>query len=144
MNAAGLAMLKGFETCRLTAYRDEGGKLTNGWGHTGDDVYEGQTITQAQADAWLLQDLQEFEDAVRGMVTVPLTDNQFSALVDFAFNDGPANLQSSTLLKLVNAGDFDGAAAQFPRWDHERINGTEKEVQGLLNRRRAEQALFQS
>lgn len=139
-NAAGIQLIKSYEGCKLTAYQDQVGVWTIGYGHTGDDVYEGQTITQDEAESLFLQDLKKREDAVSGVVTVPLSDGQFSALVSFVYNLGIGALETSALLRCVNASNFDAAAAQFLRWDHE----GSKVIQGLLNRRTAEQELFES
>ena len=140
MGAAGLALLKSFEGCKLTAYPDPGTggePWTIGWGHTGG-VKRGDTCTQAQADAWLLQDLDRFEQAVERLVSVTLTQNQFDALVSFAYNCGQGSLQTSTLLRKLLAGDYAGAQQQFSRWN--RANG--KEMPGLTRRRAAEAELF--
>jgi lysozyme len=134
----GLTLTKGFESCRLTTYLDIGGVPTNGWGHTGPDVFMGQTITQATADANLLSDLQRFVNDVNNEVTVPLTQGEFDALVDFTFNDGNGAFMGSTLIKMLNAGDYAGAAAQFVRWDH----AAGQVVAGLLRRRTAEAQEF--
>ena len=139
-NAAGISLIKQFEGVRLTAYQDMVGVWTIGYGHTGPEVKKGLSITQQQADQLLAADLQTFETGVGKAVTVPLNANQFSALVSFSYNLGLANLQSSTLLRLLNQGDYAGAAAQFPRWD--RAGG--QIVAGLRRRRQAEQALFQT
>jgi lysozyme len=135
----GLALTKGFEGCELTAYQDQVGVWTIGYGHTGAGVVSGLIITQGQADALLLSDISAAITFVNQVVTVPLQQNHFDALVDFAFNLGRAALSGSTLLKLVNAGNFPGAAGQFPLWDH--AGG--QVVAGLLRRRQAEQAMFQ-
>ena len=140
MGAAGLALLKSFEGCKLAAYPDPGTggePWTIGWGHTGG-VKRGDTCTQAQADAWLLQDLDRFEQAVERLVSVTLTQNQFDALVSFAYNCGQGSLQTSTLLRKLLAGDYAGAQQQFSRWN--RANG--KEMPGLTRRRAAEAELF--
>jgi len=137
--AKGLALTKSFEGCRLTAYRDSTGILTIGWGHTGPDVYEGLVWTQDQADAALLEDLAVVIACVNHVVKVTITQNQFDAMVDFCYNAGRGNFTSSTLLRLVNAGDIDGAAAQFALWVHA---GT-LVLDGLVRRRAAEAALFQ-
>ncbi|WP_047238415.1 lysozyme [Chromobacterium subtsugae] len=137
-NAAGISLIKQFEGVRLAAYQDMEGVWTIGYGHTGPDVKKGMAITQQQADQLLAEDLQTFETGVGKAVTVPLNENQFSALVSFSYNLGLGNLRSSTLLRLLNKGDYAGAAAQFPRWD--RAGG--QVVPGLLRRRQAEQALF--
>ncbi|ATP27520.1 muraminidase [Chromobacterium violaceum] len=137
-NAAGISLIKQFEGVRLAAYQDMVGVWTIGYGHTGPDVKAGLAITQQQADQLLAADLEKFETGVRKAVIVPLNANQFSALVSFSYNLGLGNLRSSTLLRLLNKGDYDGAAAQFPRWN--RAGG--QAVPGLTRRRKAEQALF--
>ncbi|WP_047248625.1 lysozyme [Chromobacterium subtsugae] len=140
INTAGLNLIKQFEGLRLQAYQDAVGVWTIGYGHTGADVRAGQTISQTQAEQLLQNDLTRFETGVTGQVKTPLNGNQFSALVSFSYNLGLGNLQSSTLLRLLNQGDYAGAAAQFPRWD--RAGG--QQLPGLLKRRLAEQTLFQS
>jgi len=135
---AGIALTKGFEGLRLTAYRDCGGVLTIGYGHTGPDVVEGMTIDEAQAEALLRADLQSAVDCVNRAVTAAITQNQFDALVDFCFNVGCGSLLKSTLLKKVNASDFAGAAEQFALWVHA---GGEV-VAGLVRRRKLEAEMF--
>ncbi len=136
----GLALTEQFEGLRLTAYQDSVGKWTIGYGHTGADVTPGLTITQEQASALLLQDVASAVAAVNRLVTVPLTQNQFDALVDFTFNAGQGNLASSTLLRELNAGNTAGAAAQFLVW----VYAGGVQLPGLVKRRQAESALFQS
>jgi lysozyme len=136
--AQALDLIKGFESCRLEAYQDSIGVWTIGWGHT-RGVKEGDTCTQEQADAWLLEDAQEAVDAVLRLVKVNLTGGQFAALVSFAFNLGQANFARSTLLKNLNHADFGLAANEFPKWSF--AGG--KHLDGLLRRRLAEQAVFQ-
>ncbi|MDN4481843.1 lysozyme [Demequina muriae] len=135
----GLDLIRDFEKCRLKAYRDSGGRWTIGYGHTAG-VREGDTITQAQADTFLKADVAATVHAVNGMVKVPVSQCQFDALVDFAFNCGANALMHSTLLKKLNAGDYDGAAAEFLRWDHD--NG--QRVAGLTKRRTADKTLFEA
>ncbi|MEO9385901.1 lysozyme [Chromobacterium phragmitis] len=140
INAAGLNLIKQFEGLRLIAYQDAVGIWTIGYGHTGPDVAPGKAITQLQADQLLQNDLARFESGVSNLVKVPLNANQFSALVSFSYNLGLGNLQSSTLLRLLNQRDYAGAAGQFPRWD--KAGG--RVLPGLSRRRLAEQALFQA
>lgn len=135
----GVDLIKGFEGCRLTAYQDQVGVWTIGYGHTGPEVVPAFTITQDQAEGILKHDLIRFEDGVNNAVKVSLSQNQFDALVSFSYNLGLHTLQNSTLLKLLNSGDYDGAAGEFVKWDH--AGG--QVVAGLLHRRQAEQALFQ-
>lgn len=143
INAAGIALLKQFEGCKLVAYPDPGtggGPWTIGYGHTGDDVTQSTTWTQRQCDAALVSDLAKFEDAVTDMVNTTITDNQFSALVVLCYNIGVNNLSSSTLLADVNANKLGSAAAQFAVWN--RAAG--KVMPGLAARRAAERTLFTS
>jgi lysozyme len=131
---------KQFEGCKLTAYPDPatgGEPWTIGYGHTGG-VKQGDTITQAQADALLLADLKSAINAVESSVTTPMTDDEESALVDLVFNIGIGNFQHSTLLRLLNAGNHTDAAKEFQKWNH--ANG--KVLVGLSNRRAAEAELF--
>ena len=136
----GFKLITTFEGCDLTAYDDGGGVWKIGYGHTGDDVYSGLTISQTQAEEWLSGDLEKFESYVEDAVEVQLNDNQFSALVCFCFNVGPGTdgLGGSTLLKRLNEGDYPGAANQFPRWN--KVNG--EPWLGLTRPRLAERALF--
>jgi len=146
-NAAGLSLIRQAEGLRLRAYPDPGtggDPWTIGIGTTrypdGRKVRRGDTCTPQQADKYLAHDLQGFERDVAAMVTVPLTGNQFSALVSFAYNVGAPALRSSTLLRLLNAGDYAGAANQFLRWN--RAAG--RVFPGLVRRRAAERDLFLS
>ena len=135
---AGISLTKQCESCRLSAYQDLRGIWTIGYGHTGPDVHAGMVITQQEADALLAQDLEVAAEGVRRLVKVPLTQFQFDALVDFAFNLGVGSLERSTLLRLLNEGKYLLAGGQFPVWDH----AGDKVVPGLLARRDAEQRLF--
>lgn len=133
----GLALTKLFEGDVLTAYRDQCAVWTIGYGHTAG-VRAGQTITQQEAEALLIDDVQAAARCVNEVVTVRLTQSQFDALVDFAFNVGTDNFRNSTLLTEINTGHFPKAAAQFRLWDH--CGGTVNA--GLLRRRKAEAAEF--
>ena len=129
------------EGLRLVAYPDPGtggAPWTIGYGHTGADVYEGLTCTSEQADTWLLDDVQSAVNAVNVHVTVAITQHQFDALVDFAFNCGAGNFESSTLLELLNAGNAAGADEQFARW----VRGGGHILPGLVKRRALEAAWF--
>jgi lysozyme len=141
INQAGLDLIKHFEGLRLEAYPDPatgGEPVTIGYGHTGG-VKMGDKIDQAKADEYLKQDCEKFEKHVSEMVTVEINDNQFAALVSFAYNVGPANLKSSTLLKLLNSkASNEDVGAQFLRWN--KAQG--KEMPGLTKRRNAEKELF--
>ena len=135
----GKELIKSFEGFRLTAYKDGGGVWTIGWGHTGSDVTPGRSITQERADFLFDADIIEFEEGVNSLVKVPLTQNQFDALVSFAYNCGGDALENSTLLRLLNEGEYVRAAAQLPRWNKD--NGVV--VKGLVRRRAAERQLFE-
>lgn len=136
----GLALTEQFEGCQLSAYQDEAGVWTIGYGHTGPDVTAGLKITESQAQELLSQDISAAADFVNKVVMVPLSQSEFDALVDFVFNVGRGAFKGSTMLRRLNAGDFSGAAAQFQKWDH--AGG--KVVAGLLRRRVAEEAMFQA
>ena len=137
-SAAGLALTKSFEGLRLEAYRDVGGVLTIGYGHTGPDVTDGETITEECAEMLLRADIAPCVAFVNRVVTVPLTQGQFDALVDFAYNEGREHLLNSTLLKMVNASRFDAAAAEFGIW----VYAAGLPQMGLVRRRDAEQVMF--
>jgi len=134
----GIDLIKNFEGCRLTAYRCPANILTIGYGHTGSDVSTGQKITQEQAEKLLKSDLLVHCNNVSRLVKVPLTQNQFDALVSFEFNVGYGNFASSTMLKLLNQKKYREAAAQFDRW----VYANRKVLAGLVKRRAAEKALF--
>lgn len=136
-SGAGLALTEDFEGCKLTAYQDSGGVWTNGYGNT-HGVVPGSTITQEQAVADLHANIQSSVNDVNRLVTIQLSQGEFDALVDFDFNLGSANLGQSTLLSLINSGDFSGAADQFDRWDE--CKGTV--LAGLLRRRQSETREF--
>lgn len=136
----GINLISEHEGCKLKAYRCQAGVLTIGVGHTGSDVVEGMTITQAQANELLRRDLSRFESGVDGAVRVPLTQNMFDALVSLSFNIGLGAFQKSTLLAKLNASDYMGAADQFLVWN--RAGGSISK--GLQRRRVAERKLFQT
>ena len=138
------ALLKKFEGCKLTAYRCPANVCTIGYGHTtsagAPPVKDGMTITQQQADDILSRDLVKFETAVHNIVHQPLNQHQFDVLVDFAYNAGIGNLQSSTLLKKVNAAKFDEVPAELMKW----TKGGGKVLAGLVRRRQAESSWWVS
>lgn len=136
----GLNLIKEFEGLELRAYKDSVGVVTIGYGSTGPHVSMGMTITADQAEALLKNDVSRFEKGVMDLVTVPITQNQFDALVSFSFNLGLGNLKASTLLRKLNSLDYVGAANEFPRWN--KAGG--KALAGLTRRREAEKKLFLS
>jgi len=139
---AGLNLIKGFEGKRLYAYDDGVGVWTIGFGTikhpNGVRVKKGDVCTEKQAEEYLRNDLVKFEAAINKLVKVPLSQNQFDALASFTYNLGESNLSSSTLLKKLNKGDYQGAADQFLAW--KKAGG--KVLPGLVRRREAERALF--
>lgn len=140
----GILLIKKFEGCSLTAYQDSVGVWTIGYGWTqsvaGKPVGRGMTITQNTAEQLLLTGLSQYETGVTSLVSKPLTQHQFDALVSFAYNIGIKSLGTSTLLKKLNAGDYQGAADEFPKWN--KAGG--KVLNGLVARRAAERSLFLS
>lgn len=127
----------------IASYRCPAGKWTIGWGHT-KGVRSGQKITVEQAEDFLRQDLEECCNQVIAAVKVDLSQAQLDALVSFVFNLGIGNFQSSTLLKKLNRGDYDGAATEFSKWNKARDakTGVLGSLPGLTRRRTAEAALF--
>lgn len=140
---AGIGLIKRFEGFSGKPYRCPADIPTIGYGSTryadGREVsMSDQPITEAQAVQLLADTLGRYEKGVTGLVTVPLTQSQFDALVSFAYNLGLGNLGNSTLLKKLNNRDYSGAADEFPRW----VRGGGKILPGLVARREAERKLF--
>ena len=142
INQAGVDLIKRFEGFRAEAYLDPIGIPTIGYGHingvTKRDVRNGRTITEAQAEQFLREDLAVAEAAVERLISVPLNENQFSALVSFTFNLGAGNLQSSTLRRKLNSGDYGAVPAEMARW----VKAGGQTLAGLVRRRGAEGDLF--
>ena len=138
MSQSGKDMLVDFEGVRLKAYKCPAGVWTIGIGATNPPVNATDEITREEAFKRLDRDLVQYEDGVKRLIQVGLTQGQFDALVDFAYNAGVGALQKSTLLKKVNAGKFDEVPAEFMKW----TKGGGKELPGLVRRRRAEVKLW--
>ncbi|EOJ6089126.1 lysozyme [Klebsiella michiganensis] len=143
----GIALIKRFEGCRLTAYPDPGtggAPWTIGYGWTGKvdgkTIRPGMKIDDAIAERLLRTGVVSFDQAVSKMLKVSVTQNQYDALVSLAYNIGTRALSSSTLMKKLNAGDVKGAADEFLRWN--KSGG--KAMSGLTNRRKAEREVFLS
>lgn len=135
----GMDLIKKHEGLRLKAYVCPAGKLTIGYGHTGRDVYDGLEITEDIADALLRKDLATFEWQLSNLVTVPVTQNQFDAMLSLLYNIGSANFRKSTLLRLVlNNPDNPAIPSEFLRWKY--AGG--KALPGLVARRKDEAALY--
>ena len=135
----GLEMIKEFEGLRLKAYKCPAGVWTIGYGHT-KTAKPNLVITKAEATKLLIKDLAWVEAAVSKHVTVYLNQSQYDALCSFTYNVGATALKRSTLVRLLNAGDYEGAERQFKRWN--KAGG--KALKGLTRRRKAEEALFAS
>ena len=140
----GIALIKQFEGCKLTAYQDSVGVWTIGYGWTqpvdGKPIRAGMTIKQETAERLLKTGLVSYENDVSRLVKVDLTQGQFDALVSFTYNLGARSLSTSTLLRKLNAGDYAGSSDEFLRWN--KAGG--KVLNGLTRRREAERALFLS
>jgi lysozyme len=140
INTDGLNLLKASEGCRLTAYKDQRGIWTIGYGSAATahpEICEGMTITQDQAELYLKKDLENFYHLDQ-YLSEQVNDNQFSALVCLVYNIGLKALKTSTLIKAINDDIKTQIKSQWLSWDH--VNGVED--QGLLNRRKAELALY--
>ena len=141
---AGIDLIKQFEGVRLESYVCPAGVLTIGVGHTSaagpPKVVPGMKITYQEANEILARDLVKYESAVDRLVTVPLSQNQFDALVSFTFNVGEGALAKSTLLKKLNAGKYSEVPAELMKW----TKGGGRELPGLVRRRRAECAMWRS
>jgi len=138
-----LQLVEDSEGLSLTAYQDPAGVWTIGYGHT--PSFSGQSITLGYAQVLLKNDLAHFEMGVTNLThDVPTSDNQYSAMVDFAYNLGLGALGGSTLLRLHRRGDYLDAANEFLKWDHAHVDGQLVVLRGLLIRRQKEQMLYLS
>lgn len=152
----GINLIKKFEGCRLTAYKCPAGIWTIGYGHTGADVTSGKTISQDEADRLFKQDLKVHSKNVSKLLTVPVNQNQFDALVSLEYNIGVGNFKSSSILRLLNQRKFFEAGARFlfenpnSKTPEEKYKGCwvfdnkKKVLNGLVRRRAEEQRLFLS
>jgi lysozyme len=139
INNAGTDLIKSFEACRLTVYKDLVGYPTVGWGSR-TTLPVGTAISQDEANSLLDSDIKRISDGVKACIRTVINDNQFSALVCLAYNIGGNAFAHSTLAKLINSGELTAAANEFEKWD--KAEGIV--VPGLLRRRLAEKALFLS
>ena len=134
-------LIKNFEGLKLSSYLCSANVWTIGYGTTrinGKAVTSGMTCTEQQAEEYLKNDLQVFAKAINRLVKVPLTDNQFSALLSFTYNLGVGALEKSTLLRRLNEGNYTAARNEFFKW----VNAGGKQLPGLVKRRAAEAELF--
>ena len=135
----GLELIKKFEGCETTAYQDSVGVWTIGFGHT-KGVEEGQTCSIEDAESMLADEMDEYEGYINNMVKVDLQQHEFDALVAWVYNLGPTNLGESTMLKVLNGGQFDRDPDEMNRWT--RAGG--EILEGLVRRRQAESLMFQN
>jgi lysozyme len=142
ISEAGVEAIKKFEGCKTKSYQCSAGKWTIGVGHTGPEVTAGSVWEMNQVNAAFCRDILSFETSVNKLVAVKIDQAKYDALVSFCFNLGATNLKASTLLKKLNSGDIEGAAAEFPKWDNVRVNGKLQPDAGLRRRRLAEQSMF--
>jgi lysozyme len=135
---AGQEFIRGFEQCRLVAYKPTPNDVwTCGWGST-EGVTEETVWTQEEADERFARDLAVYERCVEDHVTVEITQDQFDALVSLCFNIGCKAFRNSTLLRRLNEGDYFTAARHFTDWNKQKG----KELAGLTRRREAEADVF--
>jgi lysozyme len=137
-SATCFALIRKSEGLRLKAYRDSGGTLTIGYGHTGPDVSEGKKITVDEAESLLNTDVTHACDSVLKLTNGVVSQGQLDALTDFVFNEGPERFRTSTLLRKHKAGNYAGAAAEFGRW----IYCKGHIDPGLIKRRAADTHLY--
>ncbi len=133
----GIDLIKHFEGCETEAYLCPAGVPTIGYGHI-KGVQMGDVITEAQAHEMLVEELEEYESYINDFVTVSLNQNQFDAMVSWVYNLGSGNLRASTLLKVLNSGNYSDVPEQIMRWN--KAGG--KVLEGLTRRRQAEANLF--
>jgi GH24 family phage-related lysozyme (muramidase) len=132
-------IIKHFEGCYFEPYLCPAGYPTQGWGRVVKSLNL-PMIDQQTADQWLSEDVTRFAVRVAKLIKVPVTDEQYAALISFAYNLGCGRLRASTLLHKLNQGDIRAAADEFPKWN--KAGG--RVLKGLTRRRLAEQQLFLS
>lgn len=138
ISAAGVYALQHREGLSLTAYPDpatRGAPWTICWGHTGPEVHKGLAVTREQCELWLAADIAKAEATLRKYIRVPVRQGQWDAYVSFVYNAGGENFRRSTMLRLLNAGDWQGSCNQFPHW----IYANKMRLEGLAVRRFGEQ-----
>jgi lysozyme len=138
LSSSGLDLIKKFEGLVLSAYQDSGGVWTIGYGHA-INVQPGTTINKQEAESLLKADTQSAQDTVKKMVTVPINQNQFDSLVSFVYNVGSGNFQRSSVLRELNAGNYESAANELLKWNKDSQYTV---LAGLEKRRNTEKNLF--
>jgi len=134
----GISLVKKFEGCKLEAYQCAAGVWTCGYGST-RGVQKGDIWSMEKAETMLIDELEEYGNHVEELVTIPLNQCQFDALTSWCFNLGPTNLKNSTMIQVLNQGDYEGVPYQIKRWN--KANGQVND--GLIRRREAEALLFE-
>ncbi len=134
----GIDLVKKFEGCKLEAYQCAAGVWTIGYGST-HGVQRGDVWSQEKAEMMLIDELEEYGNHVEQAVTIPINQCQFDALTSWCFNLGPSNLLSSTMLQVLNKGDYEDVPYQIKRWN--KVSGQVND--GLIRRREAEALLFE-
>ena len=140
----GIDLIKQFEGYFPHTYTCPAGIITIGYGHTGSEAYWDNEVTEREAERLLIADLVTVEGSIETLVKVKLNQNQFDSLASFVFNLGASALKRSTLLRLLNNGDYTGAATEFCKWNKykNRVTGEIKILPGLIRRRCEEAILF--
>ena len=141
ISPSGLKLIKRFENISLKAYQDEAGVWTVGWGST-KGVKEGMRITIDRANEWFARDVLESEKTVKKFIDIPLSQNQYDALVSFTYNVGGEALRISTLRKLLNTKNYQSVPSQMQRWNKVTVKGVKKVSNGLVRRRKLESEVF--
>lgn len=149
INKATIDLIKKWEGFRADAYRCPAGKWTIGYGITassgiGVDPKPGDRVTREQAEQHLQQALERFASQIESAITAPINENEFGAFLSLAYNIGPGNFIKSSALRHFNAGDKDRAAAAIKLWNKATVDGKKQVLQGLVNRREDEVALFRA
>lgn len=138
LSAVGLLAICGYEGFSETVYIPvRGDAPTAGFGHKDSRLTVGERVTSAQALAWLGEDVHQAESAVRRCVSVPLYQHEFDAYVSFAYNVGTKAFCTSTLVRKLNSGDYEGACSELKRW----VYAGGRKVEGLVKRREKEYAM---
>jgi lysozyme len=132
-------LIKQWEGCSLDSYQDAKGKWAVGYGQNGQHIGPGMRILQSEADQWLANHVAELQEQMTKLITVPITQKQFDALVSLVYNIGIGAFANSTLLKKLNTQHYDAAGMEILRWTHS--HGVE--LEGLVRRRSAEYRLYQ-
>lgn len=134
------SLIAGFEGLHTVAYRDPVGIPTACFGMT-EGVELGREYTEAECEEHLFEKVIRYQRAVRERVEVPLTTNQLAAITSFTYNVGTGALETSTLLRKLNQGDYEGACNELPRWKYGTVLGVKVVLPGLVKRREAEREL---